>query len=195
MNFLLFSAAKLYATLCLVSVTLHVSTKYPTPKNPLEYDLNTCSGVFISPNEVLTAGHCVSHSRGRQWIKTEEGESYAAVIEAKDLVKDLALLKIKGVTHSYVSFGGPVNITDKVYTVNSGDSIEKTFNEGIVNNLFAYDVTETFMILHSATIFPGASGSGLFNSNGELVGINTDTIKSLAGAVDITVIKQFLKRR
>lgn len=193
---MIYSTFSLYAYLCMISVTLHVSVNSPTPKDPKAYDLIGCSGVFISPNEVLTAGHCLSHSRGHQWVKLNDGNSYLAVIEKVDVMKDLGLLKIpKLAAHEYVTFGSPVHVTDKICTVNSGDGYEKTYNEGFVNNLIDEEDTNTLTILHSATIFHGASGSGLFDNRGRLVGINVETIQSLVGAVDLTEINQFLKRR
>lgn len=192
----LFSSIQFYLSLCLVSVTLHVSVHTPHLSDPKAYSLVTCSGVFISPDEILTAGHCVEHSRGRQWVKTSDGRSYSAEIETVDKIKDLALLRVLHLApHRYVQFGKPINITEPVFTVNSSEGWEKTYNQGMVNNLIDDVETGVQTILHSASIIQGASGSGLFNGRGELVGINTATLKPFSSAVDVTVINQFLHRR
>ncbi len=182
----------IFVALSLVTVTLHVSTPIPSARWPNRYGLNTCTGVFVSPNEILTAGHC----RGHQWVKTEEGESLAVTIEKKDLRRDLALLKvIKPISHAFALLGNPSKISDSVYTVNSGDAYDHTYNTGIVNNVILDDDNAILTILHNASIMPGASGSGLFNSSGELIGINVATIKSFSCAVDLYEIKSFLIRR
>lgn len=186
----------LYLALSLVTVTIHTSVKFPTPKHPHGYGLNTCSGVFISPNEILTAGHCIAESRGQQWIRTNEGLSYAVTIEKTDPLKDLALLKVvRPINHAYTSFGEPAQVTDTVYTVNSGEGFERSFNKGIVNNIITDEEFKIATILHNAYIMPGASGSGLFNDNREIVGINVAVWKGFSEAVDIYEIHAFLLRR
>ncbi len=66
-----------------------------------------------------------------------------------------------------------------------------TYAEGVVENIIR-DQYNIISLVHSASILGGASGSGLFNSRGELVGINTATYKSLTNAVDLTEIQYFL---
>ncbi len=184
-----------YLALLSVTVTIHASCTYPTPKNPKEYALITCSGVFVSPNEILTAGHCVSRSRGNQWIKTSDNKSFSVIIQKLDKQTDLALLKVtKPLNHPYVLLGKPLKITDAVYTVNSGADYEGTFNSGFVCNVILDDY-KILTLLHNAPLVGGASGSGLFNAKKELIGINVATMKNLSEAVDIYEIQKFLNRR
>lgn len=185
----------IYLALSLVSVTIHTSVRQPSILHPFAYGLNTCSGVFVSPNEVLTAGHCVANSRGHQWVKTEEGGSYDAEIERLDKIKDLALLKLPNIKHSYTLLGNPAKIASAVYTVNSGEGYDHTYNSGLVNNIIIDEEYNILTLLHNAIILPGASGSGLFNSDAELIGINVAKLKEFSEAVDLQEIRAFLKRR
>ncbi len=184
----------LYLALAAITVTVHTSVPSPTHQNPHRYGLTTCTGVFVGPDEILTAGHCVSESRGHQWIKTFDNKSISVTIKKLDKHKDLALLKVtKPINHAYTSLGNPVIRGDAVYTVNSGGEFERTYNTGMVNNLITEESTLT--ILHSALMMFGASGSGLFNSQCQIVGINVANVQNFSEAVDVREIKAFLDPR
>lgn len=181
---------KLFLFMSLVTVTLRVSIPEHTPKG---YGLDTCTGVFVSNDEILTARHCVEDSRGRQWIKLNDGLSYPVVIKKVSSEMDLALLAIPEiVVHPYVDLGKDVVVTQPVYTVNSGEGYEKTYNQGIVCNIVQVIKEEPKMIMHTGAILPGASGSGLFNSEGKLVGINVKGNRVFSLAVTIQDIRKFL---
>ena len=187
----------MYLALASLSVTLHVSDPYPTPKNPNGYALSSCSGVFIGPDLILTANHCISDSRGRQWIKTAEGISYSVSIVKGNKYKDLALLRViasRPINHAYAQLGTPAVITQDVFTVNSGKGFVQTYARGYVANLIADPDHGTGSILHTAPIMGGASGSGLFDNRGRLIGINTATFPAFSVAVDLTEIQSFLNK-
>ncbi len=186
----------LYSALILLTVTIHVSVPEPKMQDPHFYGLNTCSGVFVSPTEILTAAHCVSDSRGHQWIRTSDEISYAVSIEKVDKQLDLALLKIsKPIEHSYVELSRAVDITDNIYTVNSGEDFIGTYNQGVVMNKYIDGDSGSITLLHNALIVPGASGSGLFSGNGKLVGINLFVLHGLSGAISIEEVSKFVKYR
>ena len=186
----------MYQDIAPMTATVQISVPYPKLMNPKAYGLSTCSAVFISEDTLLTAAHCISDSRGRQWIKTFEGKSYAVKIVKADLKKDLALLKtISPIKHKFARFGQEVQRGDTVYTVNASHGWSRTYTTGIVNNVVIEDETNVTTILHSASIAGGASGSGLFNAKRELIGINVATIRGFSEAVDIIEIRQFIDSR
>jgi len=186
----------MFSLLAVYAVTIHISSTFPTPQDPKNYDIGSCSGVFISGNEILTAAHCFSASRNHQWVKTDDDKSYEAKVESIDFLDDLAVVVVPKIKdHPYVRLGKRVGRGDHVYTVNSGDDIKDTYNEGVVNNLILDPDTNVPEIMHSASIDFGASGSGLFDKKGRLVGINTMKRGPFGYAVDIAPIRDFLNTR
>jgi serine protease Do len=186
---------KLYLMLCLMTVTVKVSSEYRNLSGKKEKSLDTCTGVFVSENEVLTADHCVKDSTGKQWIKNKKGQSFTAIVERRDSVHDLALLKVYIKNKNFAHLGKQPEITDKVYSVNSGNDLTYTWDEGVVENIMMYEETDPSpIILSSFHIMPGASGGGLFNSKGELVGINVATILGGSLAVNTPDIRTFLAK-
>lgn len=183
---------KLFLLMSLYTVTLHTSKLYRNQQGEEEIGMSACTGVFVSPDTLLTAGHCLKNNRNHQWIKTDDGKSFAAEIVMIDADDDIALIRVKGLCHRYAKVGKQVQPTDKVYTVNSGEDNAGTYGEGVVENIVDVPELKQPGILHSIAIFHGASGSGIFNAKGELVGINDMTSGALSWAVNTTTIKQFL---
>lgn len=183
------------AYLSIVTLTLHCrfTTKLPTGK---EYTgLSTCTAVYITPNEALTAGHCIEGTTiGHKWARTSDGKSFRVKVLWRDFARDLALLYVSGPPHKYVILADNPQKSDKVYVLSSEEGFIGSYNEGIVSNIIADpDLNMTAMIVHTAAIRHGASGSGLFNSKGALVGINTKTMGPLSEAVDAVTIRLFLE--
>jgi S1-C subfamily serine protease len=158
---------------------------------------NTCTAVMISPNLALTASHCVKDLAlvGKQTAEDSKGKTHKATYIAADPNLDLALIKISGGPYTYAKLGALPKRGETVMTLNSGENMPNTFNTGIVCNLLKdKDYYGIPMIVHNVAILHGASGSGLFNSKGELVGINVLSLPALSEAVDVNAIRMFLKR-
>lgn len=183
---------KLFILLSLVTCTLHIKERYINHKGKLQTGISACTGVFVGPNTVLTAAHCVRESTGYQWAKTNDGKVFDVSIIARNPDEDLALLRVNIKPHPYVSLGREVQKTDHVYTVNSGQDLQDTYGEGVVENIVSLEEIHSPGILHSIAIFGGASGSGLFNRKGKLVGINILKQGAVSFAVNIPAIATFL---
>lgn len=160
----------------------------------MEKGINLCTGVVVSPTTILTAHHCINQSTGIQWVTDYFGNTYSAKVIKKDKVYDLALLQVYTPFDRTAKIGDEPLIASKVYSVHSGLALDFTYGEGVVNNVIRYEDTDPVpFILHSILISQGASGSGLFNEKGELVGINDAVIKTGTLAVNTPEIKKFLK--
>ncbi len=121
-------------------------------------------------------------------------KSFKATIERIDKRLDLCLIKVHSPKHSYAIIGRGGEIGDKVFMINSENDTPNTYGEGVVENIIR-DRDKVVSLIHSATILHGASGSGLFNQDGELIGINTAIYQSLTNAVDVIEIKEFLSNK
>jgi S1-C subfamily serine protease len=178
--------SSLITLLSLATVTVHIQGKSPTG----EIGMITCSAVFISPNEVLTANHCTEDSTGKMWVKDYDGKSWSAKVLYQSKHFDLALLSVQAPPHQYVKFGKPLVRGEPVYIMSSEEDMPYTYGEGVTANLILDEGVLT--VTHTASILQGASGSGLFNRKGQLVGINTAILRTLSMAVDISEVNYFL---
>ncbi len=178
--------------MCLMSVTIHI---YKTTRNisgKLIPEIDTCSGVFISPTRILTASHC-TETGTKIIIKTNSNKTYPAHLIKENMSMDLALIEINKQSKYYTRISSESKISDSVYTVNSGEGFEKTYGTGIIENIIKYESDDDYaLILDSIKIMQGASGSGLFNSKGELIGINIATVDVGSLAVNTKEINTFL---
>lgn len=158
------------------------------------YD-NTCTAVVISENMALSASHCVEDVPmiGKLTVVDDKGKKYSAHLVLHDKKKDLAVFRIDHKFKQWAALGAMPAKGDKVYTYNSGEDIIGTYNEGIVCNIFKDKESGNNVLLTNVLILPGASGSGLFNFKGELIGINQWVMKTMTGSIDIKEIRKFLR--
>ena len=138
------------------------------------------SGVIISSDGyILTCDHVVS---GASNITVTIGDKdYPATIIGEDSTSDIAVIKIEadGLTPAIVGDSDKLAVGDNVLAVgNPLGELGGTVTSGIVSALnrsvsiqSSSAVNTMSLIQMDASVSPGNSGGGLFNMNGELVGV------------------------
>ncbi|NDH46809.1 MAG: PDZ domain-containing protein [Acidimicrobiia bacterium] len=128
----------------------------------------TGTGVVITADgEILTNAHVVDGASKVSVLFSDSIDPIPAVVLAKDVGNDLALLKIDATGLTPAVFADPesIGVGDEVVarTIENGD--------GALDGLIQTD----------AAISSGNSGGPLVNSRGQVVGINTAVFTSTAG--------------
>ncbi len=172
------------------------------------------SGVLISPDGyVLTNYHVSSGAGDFMQGGLNDGHLYEAVVVGIDPVGDVALVKMIGRDDFPTATLGDsdlVKIGDWCYAIgnplNLASDLSPTVTYGIVSGTHRYQypagtiLEYTDCLQTDASINPGNSGGPLFNSLGELIGINgrgsfekRGRVNSGAGyAISINQIKYFI---
>lgn len=141
------------------------------------------SGIIVSSDGyILTNNHVIS---GANKINaTVNGESLNAELVGVDSELDIALIKVNKNDLQPVTFGDSSNIKIGENVVAIGNPLGQlggTVTKGIISALNR-DITinnETMSLLQTdAAVNPGNSGGGLFNLQGELIGMVTAKSKS-----------------
>ena len=148
--------------------------------NPLgELGGTVTSGIVSSDGYILTCAHVVS---GASNITVSIGDKdYPATLVGEDTTSDIAVVKVDatGLTPATVGNSDNLKVGESVMAVgNPLGELGGTVTSGIVSALNrsvsiqgSSSVNTMSLIQMDASVSPGNSGGGLFNMNGELVGI------------------------
>ncbi len=135
------------------------------------------SGVIISEDGyIVTNNHVISDANSIT-VTTTDGKSYEAQLVGADSDSDLAVIKIDASSLTPVTFGksSELEVGDVAIAIgNPLGELGGTVTEGIISALdrqIQVDGTLMTLLQTDASISPGNSGGGLFDSNGNLIGI------------------------
>lgn len=152
----------------------------------------TGTGFIISEDGyIVTNNHVVEGSQDVSVI-FQDGTEIDAELIGTDPFTDLAVVKVDGDVPGVVTLGDSDALRpgDRVIAIGSPlGEYTNTVTEGIVSGLNRSFQSESGvrmenMIQHDAAINPGNSGGPLFNSRGEVIGVNTLVVRT-AGASGI----------
>jgi len=130
------------------------------------------SGVVIAKDQVVTNCHVVANAASISVVSS--GESYAVSAIKPDWRHDVCIIKVEGLKAPVAVIGSSKNLKyeQSVFAVGYPDFLSSpcaTF--GFVKGLFPMD--DSVVIRATSTFRQGASGGGLFDDNGNLVGVIT----------------------
>jgi hypothetical protein len=129
------------------------------------------SGVALPNGSIVTNCHVTQHAKR---VEPFWGSSPArAESQRADVQHDLCLIQMPGlqVRPTEVASSKGLHVGDKVYAVGFNGGRRLTYEEGEVSELFPLD--GGMVIRTTAAFSQGASGGGLFDAEGRLVGILT----------------------
>lgn len=146
------------------------------------------SGVIISEDGYIVTNNHVVESASDVSVALNNGDSYDATIIGTDAKTDLALLKIDatGLSYSKLVDSDALKLGQEVVAIgnslgkgtSSTNGIISALNREVTINNYTMDLIQT-----NASVNSGNSGGGLFDLNGNLVGIVNAKISSSASSV------------
>ena len=132
------------------------------------------SGVMLPSGDIITNYHVVK--AGVRYTVGQGKQAIPATLKGGDPDKDLCLLTAPGLVAKPARLGkaARLKVGEPVYAVGAPQGLELSLSEGIVSQLRGGPPP---LIQTTVAISKGSSGGGLFNAEGELVGITTFYLK------------------
>ncbi len=131
------------------------------------------SAVVIGQERLVTNCHVLR--RASSIAVRRDNTGHIAKLEHADIERDLCTLTVKNLNAPAVMIAplSSAKVGAKIITLGAPRGLELTLTDGLISSLRRdkNDAIESIQI--SAPISPGSSGGGLFNMNGELLGIPT----------------------
>jgi Flp pilus assembly protein TadD len=153
------------------------------------------SGVKLPSGDIITNYHVVK--AGTRYTVDRGKQTAYAFFKAGDSDMDLCLLTAPGLAAKPARLGkaAKLKVGEPVYAVGAPQGLELSLSEGIVSQLRGapHPIIQT-----TVAISPGSSGGGLFNAEGELVGITTFYLKdsqSLNFALPVEWVGEVAKKK
>jgi len=147
------------------------------------------SGFFISADGYAVTNNHVVDGADKVEVTTDDGKTYSAKVIGSDARTDLALIKVEGGSNfqfAKLSDGKP-RIGDWVLAVGNPFGLGGTVTAGIVSAMgrdIGNGPYDDFIQI-DAPVNKGNSGGPAFNTDGEVMGVNTAIYSPSGGSVGI----------
>ncbi|WP_419502808.1 S1C family serine protease [Candidatus Allofournierella excrementavium] len=158
------------------------------------------SGVILTTDGYIVTNYHVVEGAQQVTVTLHDDSTYTATVVGSDQQSDIALLKIDatGLTPAVLGDSDNVQVGEVVIAVgNPMGTLGGTVTDGIVSALnrdISVEGNQMTLMQTSAAISPGNSGGGLFNTNGELIGIvnakySDEDAEGLGFAIPVNTMK------
>ncbi|MDB5951701.1 MAG: peptidase [Massilia sp.] len=163
--------------------------RFQGPQNPRGQQRDTPvfgagSGFIVSPDGViLTNAHVVRDAK-EVTVKLQDRREYRARVLGSDPKTDVAVLKIDARNLPVVPIGksGDLKVGEWVLAIGSPFGLDSTVTAGVVSaKARSLDDGAVPFIQTDVAVNPGNSGGPLFNTRGEVVGINSQIYSQTGG--------------
>lgn len=162
------------------------------------------SGVIISEDGYIVTNNHVISGTSSITVHLYNGDEHKAELVGTDPQNDIAVIKINAKGLKPAVYGNSDNLIVGELTVAIGNPLGElgnTVTNGIVSALdreITVDGENMTLLQTSAAVNPGNSGGGLFNSNGNLIGIvnaksSGTNIEGLGFAIPINTAKPIIE--
>ncbi len=143
------------------------------------------SGFIVDPNGIILTNAHVVRDANEVTVKLTDHREFRAKVLGSDPVTDVAVLKIDAKNLPTVPLGkiGDVKVGDWVLAIGAPFGFENSATAGIVSakGRSLPDESSVPFIQTDVAVNPGNSGGPLFNTRGEVVGINSQIFSHTGG--------------
>ncbi|HLA09693.1 MAG TPA: DegQ family serine endoprotease [Pyrinomonadaceae bacterium] len=160
------------------------------PQQPRRVE-GVASGVIVSADGYILTNHHVVDGATEIRVETSDNRSFTAKLVGSDQPSDLAVLKVEGANLPVIVLGDSdkVRVGDVVLAVGNPLGIGQTVTSGIISakgrSTGLSDGSFEDFLQTDASINRGNSGGALVDTNGQLVGINSQILSPSGGSIGI----------
>lgn len=163
---------------CMASVVgIYIGTTENYPGMTEEQDSGAGSGVILTNDGYIVTNNHVIAGAERITVYLQDGTQYEAKLVGTDSFTDLAVIKVEAenLPAAVIGTSSDVQVGETVYAIgNPLGVLTSSVSRGIISGLdrtIEVEGTSMTLMQTDAAVNPGNSGGGLFNINGQLIGI------------------------
>jgi Tol biopolymer transport system component len=160
-------------------------------------ELGTGSGFIIDPNGfILTANHVIRDAR-EITVSLDDGRSFEGTVKGRDMVRDLALVKIEANNLPTLKLGdvGQVPLGSGAVVVGYSLASAQIVITEVKTSAVSSDAGRNILWVRlDRDVNPGNSGGPLFNLQGQVIGVISELREGVAFAISANTVKLYLER-